>query len=123
MSRATAEVFSASADGPSPAAPCRGLKALDVFRTQFRPVDIQRDLVQLACESERSAVIVVVDGRAGVGPDIESFIPLKDEGQRMVHLLGRNSVAIDLQYPGAALSDAAIVAHHHGRCAETAASA
>src|SRR5207245_2697327 len=31
----------------------------------------------------------------------------------------RKSVAIDLQYPGAALADAAIVAEHHGRCTET----
>src|SRR5439155_15108304 len=49
----------------------RILKPLDVFGTQFRPVDIQRDLVQLTGESEWRAVVVIVDRRAGVGPDIE----------------------------------------------------
>src|SRR5262245_10113859 len=41
-----------------------------VRRRQLRPVDLQRQLVELAGELERGLIVLVVHGRAGVGADV-----------------------------------------------------
>ena len=72
----------------------RGLQTLDVFGTQFRPIDIQRDLVQLAnavneggdvlAELWAQAVIATpggVDGERLVRRELRTLIPAQRAGQ------------------------------------------
>src|SRR5262249_39253667 len=49
---------------------CGLLQALDVVRAQLGPVDVQRELVDLAGKDERRLIVVVIDRRAGVGSDV-----------------------------------------------------
>ena len=46
---------------------------------------------------------------AGVGADVEGFVPLQDEGQGVLHLLRGDFLAVDLEHAGAAAADAAHV--------------
>src|SRR5437879_3319923 len=55
-----------------------------VFRREFRPVDRQCQLVELAGKPERHLVVLVVDRRAGVGADVEVLVPLQDQWQRAI---------------------------------------
>ena len=52
-------------------------EAFDVRGRQLRPVDLERQLVELAGEGERTLVVLVVHRRAGVGADVERFVPLR----------------------------------------------
>ena len=80
-----------------------------VFGRQLRPVDLERQLVELAGERERHLVVLVVHRRAGVGADVEGLVPLQDERERVFHLLGGDFLAVHLEHAGAALADAAHV--------------
>src|SRR5262249_51489924 len=75
----------------------------------------ERDLVDLARERERHLVVLVVDRRAGIGPDVEVLVPLKDERDRVLHLLARDFSAVDLQYAGAAPAEPTIATGHERR--------
>src|SRR5262249_13216118 len=92
-----------------PIVPLGLLKLRDLVRRQLRPVDGQRDLVQLTGESERRLVVVVVDRRAGVGANVQSLVPLQDERNRMLHFLGCDDIPVDLQDTGTALADASVI--------------
>src|SRR5262245_51538186 len=51
---------------------------LFVLGRQLRPIDLQRELVELAGETERHLVIIG-HRRAGVGADVEVLVPLQDQ--------------------------------------------
>src|SRR5262249_43910433 len=93
-------------------------EALLVLGRQLRTVDGQRQLVELAGELERHLVVLVVHRCAGVGADVEGLVPLEDERDRVVHLLGAHDLAVDLEHSGAGLADAAQVVEGEGRDAE-----
>jgi hypothetical protein len=84
------------------------LELLNVRWRQLRAIDLQRQLVERAGELERH--LVIVGHRcAGIGPDVEVFIPLHDERDSVFHGLARHLLAVDLEYTGAAAADAAHV--------------
>src|SRR5262249_31726581 len=84
------------------------LELLDVRWRQLRPIDRQRELVELAGEAERYLVIVG-HWRAGVGANVEVLVPLHDEWDSVLHGLARHLLAIDLEHASAAAADAAHV--------------
>src|SRR5215469_679439 len=89
--------------------PLRLQELLLVPRRERRPVDGERQLVELASEAERNLVVLVVHWRFGVGTHVEVLVPLKDEWQRVLHLLACDLLAVDLEHPRTALADAAQV--------------
>src|SRR6185437_2482066 len=52
-------------------APPYRLQLPDVLCRELRPVDLERQLVELAGEPERYLVVLVIHGRAGVGAYVE----------------------------------------------------
>ena len=89
-------------------------EALDILRRQLGPVELERQLVELAGKFEWALVILVVHGRTGVGADVESFVPLKDERDGVRHFLGGDLPAVHFEHARAGLADAAHV--RVGRC-------
>src|SRR5262249_47249301 len=87
---------------------CR-LELLDVLRRQLRPIDCERELVELTGELEGHLVVPVIDGRAGIGADVEVLVPLPDERNSVLQLLARHLLAVHLEHAGAAAADAAYV--------------
>src|SRR5581483_8376040 len=85
---------------------------------QHARLNADRHLVELAAEAERNLVVLVVHGGAGIGADIEAFIPLEDERDRALHRLRRHDLAVDFQYAGPAAADAAHVVEGQGGEAE-----
>src|SRR6188508_1839254 len=55
------------------------LQFLEVLRRERWPVDLQRQLFELASEAERHLVVCIVPRRAGVGADVEVLIPLHNQ--------------------------------------------
>src|SRR5262245_5191507 len=82
------------------------LELLDVRRRQLRPIDLQRQLVELAGELERDLVVLVVHRRAGVGPDVEVLVPLQDQRNSALHS-PRHLLAVDFEHTSAAAADTA----------------
>src|SRR6266851_7566153 len=82
------------------------LQFLDVLLRQFRPVELEGQLVQLAGELERHLIVLVVHRRAGVGADVEVLVPLQDQRQRALHLLVGDLLAVHLEQARAAAADA-----------------
>ena len=80
-----------------------------VFGRELRPVDRQRQFVELAGEFERHLIVLVVHRCAGVRADVEGLVPLHDERDRMLHFLTGHFLAVHLEYAGTALADAAQV--------------
>src|SRR5262245_43641662 len=78
-----------------------------IFRCEFRPLDRQRQLVQLAGELERHLAVLVVHRRAGSGAHVKGLVSRWDDGERALTLLLRSDLAVDLQDAGAAATDAA----------------
>ena len=87
----------------------RLLKLLDILGRQLRPVDGQRQLVELTGELERHLVVPVIHRGAGVGAHVEVLVPLQDEGYGALHLLAGHFLAVHLEHAGAAPADAADV--------------
>src|SRR5271166_5440797 len=81
----------------------------DVLGRQLRPVDLDRQLVELGCQRERRLVVLVVHAGERVRADVEGFVPLQDHRQRFLHPLGRDLFAIHLQRASAWLAEAAEV--------------
>src|SRR5262249_255814 len=76
------------------------------------------DLVVLFRERDRPPAGVVLDRRAGVGADVEVLVPLEDERDRVLHLLTRDVLTVDLQHAGTALAEPAVAAEHERRRSE-----
>src|SRR5262252_2765090 len=93
------------------------LELLDVRRRQLRPIDLQRELVELAGELERHLVLVG-HRRPGVGADVEVLVPLHNQRDRVPHGLTRNLLAVDFQHSGAAAADTAYVVEREGAQSE-----
>jgi hypothetical protein len=83
----------------------RCLQLLDVRWRELRPIDLQRQLVERAGELERD-LVVVGNRRAGIGADVEVFIPLHDERDRMLHRFARHFFAVDFERAGATAANA-----------------
>jgi len=56
------------------------LQLLAIGRSQLWPVDGESELGDFAVECEEHLIVLVVHKRAGIGADIEVFVPLQDEG-------------------------------------------
>src|SRR5215471_12930075 len=82
------------------------LELLDVRRCQLRSIDLQRELVELAGETERHLVIIG-HRRAGVGADVEVLVPLQDQRNSALHSVARHLLAVDFEHTSAAAADAA----------------
>src|SRR5215475_6229872 len=80
-------------------------ETLLVLGRELRPIDRQRQLVELAGERERHLVLLVVHRRAGVGTDVEGLVELHDDRDRVLHLLGADDLAVDLERPLPRLPD------------------
>src|SRR5664280_1276962 len=85
------------------------LQLFNVGRSQLRPVDIQRQLVDFAVEGERNLVVLVVHRGFGIATDVEVLIPLQDEWQSVVHRLRGDCLSVDFQYARSTLTDTADV--------------
>jgi len=86
---------------------------------QLRPVYLYRELIELAGEFEWHLIVLVVYRCAGVGADVEGLVPLHDERDRVVHLLGGDFLAVHLKHAGAGLANAAEVIERQRFGAET----
>jgi len=62
-------------------------------------------LVELARELERHLIVVVAHRRCGIGTQVEDFIKLQNNGDRVLHFLGRHDFVVDSEYPRAAATD------------------
>src|SRR5207248_1704428 len=82
-----------------PVVPLGFAQPLFVCRRELRPVDLDRQLVELAGEPERHLVVVVVGRRAGVGADVEAFVPLEDDRDGALHLLSGHVLPSTLSTP------------------------
>ena len=87
---------------------CR-FELLDVLGRQLRAVHLDRQLVELGGQRERRLVVRVVHAGQRVGADVEALVPLQDHGQRVLHLLGGDFLAVHLQRAGAGAAEAAHV--------------
>jgi len=54
------------------------LQLLAIGRSQLWPVDGESELGDFAVEFEEHLIVLVVHKRAGIGADIEVFVPLQD---------------------------------------------
>ena len=97
------------ARGPSAAVFIAASSFLMSSGDELRPIDLDRQLVELAGEGEGRLVVGIVHAGQRVGADIEALVPLQDHRQRLVHLLGSDHLAVDLQRAGAGAADAAEV--------------
>src|SRR5260221_3931655 len=73
---------------------------------QMRRSKIERHVVDLAVEPERHLVVLIVDPRAGIDPDVEGLVRGQQEWNGFGDLQSPNLAAVDLQHSGAALCDA-----------------
>src|ERR1043166_3726077 len=96
----------------------RHLEFLDVFGRQLRAIHFQRDLAEFAREGERALIVLIVHRRAGVGADVEALVPLHDERERLLHLLGHDFLAVHLEHACAAPPDTAHVVESQRASAE-----
>jgi hypothetical protein len=71
-------------------------------RSRLRSVDLERQLVELAGELQRHLLIPIVDRGIGVGADVKGLVLLEDKGNRAVHLLAGDDLAIDFEHADAA---------------------
>ena len=62
-------------------------------------------LVELARELERHLIVVVAHRRCGIGTQVEDFIKLQNNGDRVLHFLGRHDFVVDFGYPRVAATD------------------
>ena len=85
------------------------LQLLDVLGRQLRPVDLDRQLVELGGQRERRLVVGVVHAGQRVGADVEALVPLQDHRQRLLHPLCGDHLAVHLERAGAGPADAAEV--------------
>ena len=76
------------------------LKLLHILGRQLRRVERDGQLIDLAVEGKRHVIIAIIDGRAGIRPNIEGFIPGKGERDRAIHHVRRDDFAIDPQRSG-----------------------
>ena len=87
----------------------RILEFLDVLWRQLPQIHLDRDLAELARERERAFVVLIVHGGAGIGTKVHALIPLEDERDGVLHLLGGDILAVNLKQAGARVADAAQV--------------
>jgi len=87
----------------------RVLEFLDVLWRQLPQIHLDRDLAELARERERAFVVLIVHGGAGIGTKVHALIPLEDERDGVLHLLGGDILAVNLKQAGARVADAAQV--------------
>src|SRR5262245_66121321 len=80
---------------------------LDVPRRQPGPIDLERQLVELAGKPERHLVVCVVHRRAGIGADVKILVPWPAERDGSLQGLTRHFGTVDLENAGAAAADAA----------------
>jgi hypothetical protein len=66
-----------------------------VFIGQDRRRYRDRQLVDLAGKGEGNLVVLIVDRRAGVGADVERFVPWQDQGYSALHTLRRDGNAVN----------------------------
>src|SRR5438477_10652322 len=72
---------------------------------QLRRFELDAEFGQRAVERERHLVILVIDGCASVGADIETFIHAEDEWDAVRDRAPRHFLAIDRQHAGATLGE------------------
>lgn len=99
--------------------PLRLHQLLFILRSELWLVNAERDLLELAGERERRLVVLVVDPGQGVGTDIETLVELQQERQRVLHLLLRDHLAVDLERADAAAADATHVIEGERREAQS----
>ena len=73
---------------------------IDSTRASTSAGERDGQLIDLAVEGKRHVIIAIIDGRAGIRPNIEGFIPGKGERDRAIHHVRRDDFAIDPQRSG-----------------------
>ena len=71
------------------------------------PVDGESQLDELTIEFDRDLVVLIVHWRAGIGANIEIFVPLQDQGNGVFHGLCGHGFAINLEDARSTAADAA----------------
>ena len=75
---------------------CR-FEKLDLGRRQLRTINLNVELYDLAGESERHLIVVVVNTGASIRPNVKRLVPLKDEWDCSLQFLGSNFFAVHLE--------------------------
>ena len=68
---------------------------------ELRPVDVDRQLVELRGQREGRLVVGVVHAGERVRADVEGLVPLQDQRQRPLHRLAVDVLAVDPERAGA----------------------
>src|SRR6266404_9304144 len=76
---------------------------------QLHRSEVDGQLIYLTVECERHLIVLVIDPRAGIDPDVEGLVRHLQESDRVWLLLCGDDLTVHLQHPRAALGDAGTV--------------